>query len=105
MLLQLLDCCSTQAEARIGIDFVRATTRHYCVTEGKVRAVLKHWRHRFDPALSQLNYRLAVCHFPVTSVLVNILGLPHLVSGETLPQGIGTKKLLSGLKRERSCRA
>jgi len=41
------------------MDFVRATTRHYRVTEGKVRAFLKHQHHRSDIALSQLNHRFA----------------------------------------------
>ena len=58
-LLQLLDYYNTQAEARIGMDFVRATTRHYRVTEGKVRAFLKHQHHRSDIALNQLNHRFA----------------------------------------------
>ena len=58
-LLQLLDYYNQQAEARIGIDFVQATTRHYRVTAGKVRALLKHQHSRTDIPLLALNHRFA----------------------------------------------
>ena len=58
-LLELLAYYNQQADAHIGIDFTQATTRHYRVTEGKVRTFLKHNHHRSDIPLTQLNHRFA----------------------------------------------
>ena len=58
-LLELLAYYNQQAEARIGIDFTKATTRHYRVTEGKVRTFLKKQYQRTDIPLIQLNHRFA----------------------------------------------